>query len=220
MRVLLSSTHPMRWIRPAWRADRRPASSASSPHPAGPAIFELDVGDGVGDAIEGCHQIGEALARFHGSDGEDVRRLRFVAGERRWQRSEPVVDDVDPGAARRGSAPRPRPPWPVRRCGWTRRGQGARRIRSGYRNEVGLQSSGKRTGVRSCTVTSRAAFRDGGTTKLVPCTTSTGPVQRSTAGWSNRAHARSTAVAGIGTGRPARTESGNAAGSDLPARQR
>ena len=49
----------------------------------------------------------------------------------------------------------------------------ARLMRPGYRLDVGLQSSGNRTGVRSCTVTSRAAFGEGGTTKLVPWTTST-----------------------------------------------
>ena len=40
---------------------------------------------------------------------------------------------------------------------------------------MGVHNSGYRTAVRSQTETSRAARRDGGTTKLVPWTTSTGP---------------------------------------------
>ena len=41
--------------------------------------------------------------------------------------------------------------------------------------------------------------RVGGTTKLVPCTTSTGPVHRSMRGWSARRHAARSGVAAIGS---------------------
>src|SRR3954447_1715590 len=74
----------------------------------------------------------------------------------------------------------------------------ARRTSVGYISDVGVHSSGNRMAVRSCTVTTSPPRRDGGTTKFVPCTTSTDPVHHSTAGASARAHARSSAPAAIG----------------------
>ena len=44
-----------------------------------PGDGELHVGDRLGQAVEGRHQIGEALARLDGADGEDVRGFGFVA---------------------------------------------------------------------------------------------------------------------------------------------
>ena len=44
--------------------------------------LEVDIGNGRGDAVEGRHQIGEALAWFHGSDGQDVGGFGFVPWER------------------------------------------------------------------------------------------------------------------------------------------
>ena len=52
--------------------------------------------------------------------------------------------------------------------------------------------------VRSCTVTTSAACRVGGTTKLGPWTTSTAPVHHSMAGWSDRRHAWRKGRAAIG----------------------
>ena len=60
-----------------------------------PGDLEMDIRNGVGDAIEGLHQERQSLARLHGPDGEDVRRFRVVAGHRRPQWREPIVDHVD-----------------------------------------------------------------------------------------------------------------------------
>ena len=46
-----------------------------------------------------------------------------------------------------------------------------------------MHSSGNRMQVRSCTVTTSAPLRLGGTTKFGPCTTSKRPVQFSSDGW-------------------------------------
>ena len=73
----------------------------------------------------------------------------------------------------------------------------ARRISPGYSSVSGVHSSGKRTGVRSCTLTS-ATPRVGGTTKFVPCTTSTRPVHHSIGARSDRFHTARSGRAGIG----------------------
>src|SRR3954469_7212371 len=76
----------------------------------------------------------------------------------------------------------------------------ARRTRPGYRSEDGAHISGNRTVVRSWTETTSAAWRVGGTTKLLPCTTSPRPVPHSAVGQFTADHIRTSGDAGIGSG--------------------
>ena len=61
-----------------------------------PGDLEADIGEGVGGPVEGGDEIGQALTRLHPPDSEDVRRIRLSTRQGRWQRSQPVVDDVHP----------------------------------------------------------------------------------------------------------------------------
>ena len=66
-------------------------------------------------------------------------------------------------------------------------------------------------------MTTVAAPRTGGTTKLVPCTTVAGASHRSAEGWSSRPQAAMAAEAGKGSCRvPAGSGDGPGAGRDRP----
>ena len=216
MRELLSSLHPIRSILDLCRADRRAAANASSPQPGGPAILRRTSGRESAVRSKAATRSGRPLrgstlpmARMYGGSdsprdrggGSGVSPLWMTCTRSpstwKWSMTSSAMD-WDTVWMEAPSAT-------------------ARRMRPGYRSDVGLHNSGKRTGVRSCTVTSRAALREGGTTKFVPCTTSTGPVHRSIAGWSKRAQVRSNASAGIGIRRAARTEPGSCSGRAFPA---
>ncbi len=73
----------------------------------------------------------------------------------------------------------------------------ARRINAGKPRVNRSHSSGNRTMARSCTVTTRAALLDGGTTKLVPWTTWCDPMNHSTGGWDERFQATCSGRAGM-----------------------
>ena len=118
---------------------------------------------------------------------------------------------------RRRIRPPPRRPRTATGCGPTRlRPRRGGRCR-GTRGSMRRTSAGKRTAVRSWTVTTRAARRVGGTTKFVPWTTSAGPTNHSMGGTERRAQIRCRGRAGMArstTRIPARAR-GGAAGGDV-----
>ena len=203
MRVLLSSTHPMRSIRSAVAGGSAGGVQRLLTPPGWPGDLQLQVGDGAGDAIERRHQIGETLARLHGADGEDVRRRRSSRGRRRRQQRQPVVDDVHPAASTRKWST-PRLPSPGRPYGRTRRGLG--RVGSVRDSAATLGCRARGSAPASGRARSRAAPRcvKGGRRSWcrAPRPPAPSTLDRRML---ERAHARSKAAAGIGIARPART---------------
>ena len=181
---------------PGRRRPRRRRRSGSTPQPSPPTMTRATSGWAAASASKAGTSSGIVLAGLDGPDGQDVAaaarraadgggRVRPASGGAGW---DPVVDGPDPlgidaelghhlvgHELRRGVDPGALGHRPADEVG---EGQGRR-----------VAQLGISTTVRSWTVTTRAARRVGGTTKLVPWTTSWRPMNHSTGGQRPRAQA-------------------------------
>ena len=163
---------------------------------------EAELRIGRREPVEGTHEGRQVLARLDRAEREDVP---FRAGGAAPAAGSPAGTAGTPewmattrSAVRSGSARAPpRRPTLLGVCTVAPRSMARCRM-AGYRSVSAVQSSGKRMKVTSWTVTTTGA-RAGGATKLVACTTSTGPVQSSARGRvSPRSQHPRTTVAGMG----------------------